>query len=45
MKFEPDTLHIQPERKELADIEFKNRTADAIDDAELIEDRILSIQL
>ncbi|KAJ5159861.1 uncharacterized protein N7482_006865 [Penicillium canariense] len=45
VKFEPDTSHIQPERKELADIEFKNRDVDTIDDAELIEDRIRSLEL
>lgn len=43
--FEPDTSHIQPERKELADLEFKNRDVDTIDDAELIEDRIRSLEL
>ncbi|KAJ5449485.1 uncharacterized protein N7458_005934 [Penicillium daleae] len=45
MKFEPDMSHIQPERKELADLEFKNRDVDTVDDAELIEDRIRSLEL
>ena len=45
MKFEPDTSHIQPERKELADIEFKNRDVDTIEDAELIKDKIRSLEL
>lgn len=34
-----------PERQALADLEFKNRDMDAIDDAELIEDRIRSLEL
>lgn len=45
VEFEPDTSHIQPERKELADLEFKNRDVDTIDDTELIEDRIRSLDL
>ncbi|KAJ5676455.1 uncharacterized protein N7477_002088 [Penicillium maclennaniae] len=36
VKFEPDTPHIQPERRELAELEFKNRD---------IEDRIRSLEL
>lgn len=45
VKFEPDTSHIQPERKALADLEFKNRDVDTVDDAELVEDRIRSLEL
>ncbi|KAJ5882834.1 uncharacterized protein N7473_011096 [Penicillium subrubescens] len=45
VKFQPDTSHIQPERKQLAELEFKNRDVDNIDDAELIEDRIRSLEL
>ncbi|KAJ5102242.1 hypothetical protein NUU61_004464 [Penicillium alfredii] len=45
VKFDPDTLYIQPERKELAELEFKNRDVYNIDYAELIEDRIRSLEL
>lgn len=45
MRFEPDTSHIQLERKALADLEFKNRDVDTVDDAELVEDRIRSVEL
>jgi hypothetical protein len=45
VEFEPDTSHIQPERKVLADLEFKNRDVDTVDDAELVEDRIRSLEL
>lgn len=38
VKFELDMSHIQLERKELTELEFKNRDIDTIDDAELIED-------
>jgi hypothetical protein len=30
-KFESDMSHVQPERKELADLEFKNRDVDTVD--------------
>jgi hypothetical protein len=43
--FEPDLSHIVPERKALADLEFKNRDVDKINDAELVEDRIRSLEL
>lgn len=43
--FKPDTTHIQPERKALADLEFKNRDVDGVEDAELVEDRIQSLEL
>ncbi|KAJ5577517.1 uncharacterized protein N7459_006481 [Penicillium hispanicum] len=45
MEFKPDTSHIQPERRVLADLEFKNRDMDTIDDAELVEDYIRSLEL
>jgi hypothetical protein len=45
VKFESDTSHVQPGRQELADIKFKNRDVNTIDDAELIEDRIRSLEL
>lgn len=45
VKLEPDTSHIQPERKELVDLESKNMDVDTIDNAELIEDRIRSLEL
>jgi hypothetical protein len=45
VKFEPDTLYIQPERKELAELEFKNRDINNIDNTELIKDRIRSLEL
>lgn len=45
IKFEPDTSHIQPERKELAELEFKNRDVDAVNNAVLIKDRIRSLEL
>lgn len=43
MKFEPDASHTTG-KKELAELEFKNRDVDNIDDAELIEDRIRSLE-
>jgi len=45
LTFTPDVSHIQPERIALAELEFKNRDVDTIDDAELIEDRIRSLEL
>lgn len=45
IKHSADVSHIQPERRELADLEFKNRDADTIDDKELLEDRIRSLEL
>ncbi|CRL23492.1 Protein of unknown function DUF3435 [Penicillium camemberti] len=45
VEFEPDISHIQPERKVLADLEFKNRDVDTVDDAEPVEDRIRSLEL
>jgi hypothetical protein len=45
IKFNPDLSHIQPERKDLADLEFKNRDTDNLDRATLIEDRIRSLEL
>jgi hypothetical protein len=45
VKFEPDLTHVLPERKALADLEFKNRDVDTVDDAELVEDRIRSLEL
>ncbi|OGE55433.1 hypothetical protein PENARI_c004G04263 [Penicillium arizonense] len=45
IKFNPDLSHIQPERKYLADLEFKNRDTDNLDRATLIEDRIRSLEL
>ncbi|KAJ5433516.1 uncharacterized protein N7458_012672 [Penicillium daleae] len=45
LAFEPDTSYIQPERKGLADLEFKNRDINTINDIELIEDRIRSLEL
>lgn len=43
--FTPDVTHIQPERRALAELEFKNRDVDTIDDEELLEDRIRSLEL
>ena len=43
--FTPDVSNIQPERIALAELEFKNRDVDTIDDTELIEDRIRSLEL
>lgn len=43
--FTPDTSHIQPERRALANLEFKNRDADILSDAEMLEDRIRSLEL
>jgi hypothetical protein len=45
IKFTPDTSRIQPERITLANLEFKNRDADKVGDEDLIEDRILSLEL
>ena len=45
IKYTADVSHIQPERRELAELEFKNRDADTIDDKELLEDRIRSLEL
>lgn len=45
VQFTPDTNHIQPERITLANLEFKNRDVNEIDDAVLIEDRIRSLEL
>ncbi|KAH3182751.1 hypothetical protein KXV92_007200, partial [Aspergillus fumigatus] len=45
ISFEPDVSHVVPERKALADLEFKNRDVDKINDAELVEDRIRSLEL
>jgi hypothetical protein len=43
--FTPDTSRIQPERKSLADLEFKNRDVDTISDEELVGDLIKSLEL
>ncbi|KAH2091648.1 hypothetical protein KXX03_000176 [Aspergillus fumigatus] len=43
--FEPDTSHVVPERRALADLEFKNRDVDKVNDAELVEDRIQSLEM
>lgn len=43
--FTPDTSHVQPERRALAALEFKNRDVDTISDFELLEDRIQSLEL
>ncbi|KAJ5876246.1 uncharacterized protein N7529_001830 [Penicillium soppii] len=43
--FIPDTSRIQPERKSLADLEFKNRDVDTISDEELVGDLIKSLEL
>lgn len=45
VEFEPDTSHIQPERKVLADLKFKNRDIDTVDNTELVKDRIRSLEL
>ena len=45
IKYTADVSHIQPERRELAELEFKNRDANTIDDKELLEDRIRSLEL
>ncbi|OJJ78467.1 uncharacterized protein ASPGLDRAFT_40770 [Aspergillus glaucus CBS 516.65] len=45
VSFEPDTSHVIPERKALADLEFKNRDVDKVNDAELVKDRIHSLEL
>ncbi|KAI9043130.1 uncharacterized protein KD926_004313, partial [Aspergillus affinis] len=43
--FEPDISHVVPERKALADLEFRNRDVDSISDAELLDDRICSLEI
>lgn len=43
--FEPDTSHVVPERRALADLEFKNRDVDKVNDAELVEDQIQSLEM
>jgi hypothetical protein len=43
--FNPDLSHIQPERKDLADLEYKNRDIDNLDRITLIEERIRSLEL
>lgn len=43
--FTPSADHIQPQRKALAELEFKNRDADRVKDEELIADRIKSLEL
>ncbi|KAI9037217.1 uncharacterized protein KD926_000723 [Aspergillus affinis] len=43
--YEPDTSRIQPERLQLAELEFKNRDVDQIDPDDLAEDRIRSLEL
>lgn len=43
--FTADVSHIQPERKELADLEFKNRETDDLTPETLLEDRIRSLEL
>ncbi|KAF7166244.1 hypothetical protein CNMCM5623_000001 [Aspergillus felis] len=45
LTFEPDISHVVPERKALADLEFKNRDVDKISDSELLEDRIRSLEM
>ncbi|TQB77085.1 hypothetical protein MPDQ_005571 [Monascus purpureus] len=45
LTFEPDISHVVPERKALADLEFKNQDVDKISDAELLEDRIRSLEM
>ncbi|PYH94545.1 FluG domain protein [Aspergillus ellipticus CBS 707.79] len=45
LSFTPNTEHIQPERTALAQLEFKNRDADTVDDEELIADCIQSLEL
>lgn len=43
--FTPQTSTVLPERKELADLEFKNRDASTVSDEELLEDRIKSLEM
>ncbi|KAJ5084902.1 hypothetical protein NUU61_009481 [Penicillium alfredii] len=45
IKFTSDTGRIQPERITLANLEFQNRDADKIDDDELTQNRIRSLEL
>ncbi|KAB8259317.1 hypothetical protein BDV32DRAFT_159408 [Aspergillus pseudonomiae] len=45
IKFEPDISHVVPERRILAELEFKNRDVDNINDADLVEDRVRSLEL
>jgi hypothetical protein len=45
IEFTPNNSRIQPERITLANLEFKNRDVDKIDDEELLEDRIRSLEL
>lgn len=45
IQFNPDTSHVLPERKMLADLEFKNRDVDKVSDEELLEDRVRSLEL
>lgn len=43
--FEPDTSHVVPERKALANLEFRNRDVDRVSDEELLEDRLCSLEM
>lgn len=44
-RFRPAVATLTPERKALADLEFKNRNASTISDEELLEDRIKSLEM
>ncbi|KAL4870865.1 hypothetical protein BDV12DRAFT_184216 [Aspergillus spectabilis] len=43
--FKPDTFHVVLEKIALVDLEFKNRDADQINDAELVEDYICPLEM
>lgn len=45
VEFASDTSHILSKRKFLADLEFRNRDVNTVDDAELVEYRIQSLEL
>ncbi|PYH99453.1 FluG domain protein [Aspergillus ellipticus CBS 707.79] len=45
LKFEFNQNQVIPERTTIAQLEFKNRNADTVDDTELLEDRIKSLEL
>ncbi|PYI25427.1 hypothetical protein BP00DRAFT_490913 [Aspergillus indologenus CBS 114.80] len=45
IEFKPDFSHILPERRMIAGLEFKNRDVNTVDDTELMEDRIRSLEL
>lgn len=45
IEYKPDTSQIQPERIALANVEFQNRDCDQVEDDELVEERIRSLEM